>query len=49
MTVSAIVMIRWRNGQIVEAWNEFDAAGLMRQITAPAGAARPASQPKVKA
>ena len=53
VTVSAIVMIRWRNGQIVEAWNEFDAAGLMQQITAPpagaAAAARSASRPKVKA
>ena len=53
VTVTAICMMRWRNGQIIEAWNEFDAAGLMQQITAPpagaAAAARSASQPKVKA
>lgn len=43
--VSGICMMRWRDGRIVEGWNEFDAAGLMRQITGP-GAAAPA---KVKA
>jgi predicted ester cyclase len=32
----ALVMARWKDGKIVEAWNEFDAAGLMRQVTAPA-------------
>jgi predicted ester cyclase len=30
--VTGIVWGRWRNGQLVEAWNEFDAAGLMKQI-----------------
>ena len=35
---TAIVMSRWKNGQIVEAWNEFDAYGMMQQI---AGAASP--------
>ena len=29
-------MIRWKDGRIAEAWNEFDAAGLMRQLNAAA-------------
>jgi predicted ester cyclase len=29
---TAIVIVRWKNGQIVEAWNEFDGAGMMRQL-----------------
>ena len=36
--VSGMCMIRWKDGQIAEAWNEFDAAGLMRQLAAPAAA-----------
>jgi predicted ester cyclase len=32
---SAIVIIRWQDGKIIEAWNEFDAAGMMRQLQAP--------------
>ena len=56
--VSGICMMRWRDGKIVEAWNEFDAAGLVRQVSegesvaggAGAGAAvAPASRVKVKA
>jgi predicted ester cyclase len=35
---SAIVIVRWQNGQIVEGWNEFDAVGMMEQLTAPAQA-----------
>ena len=31
---TALCMMRWRDGQIVEAWNEFDAMGLMRQVGA---------------
>jgi predicted ester cyclase len=27
-----IVMIRWRNGVIVEGWNEFDSAGSIRAL-----------------
>jgi steroid delta-isomerase-like uncharacterized protein len=42
---TGICMLRWKNGQIVQGWNEFDAAGLMRQITGPGGQSRP----KVKA
>jgi len=36
VTLTGIVWLRWRNGTVVEAWNEFDAAGLMRQITGAA-------------
>lgn len=43
--VSGIVMMRWKDGMIAEGWNEFDAAGLMRQITGP-GATPP---PRLKA
>jgi steroid delta-isomerase-like uncharacterized protein len=32
---SAIAISRWKNGRIIEAWNEFDAAGLMAQIASP--------------
>ena len=40
---TAIIIARWRDGQIVEAWNEFDAAGMMQQLTAaqPQMALRP--------
>ena len=31
---TAIVWARWRDGQIVEAWNEFDAASVMAQVGA---------------
>ena len=26
--------IRWRNGKIAEGWNEFDEAGMLRQLGA---------------
>src|SRR5262245_15043827 len=32
---TAIVILRWREGRIVESWNEFDAAGMLRQLTSP--------------
>lgn len=32
---SAIVITQWRNGQITDSWNEFDAAGMMQQLQAP--------------
>ena len=38
VTVTALAMARWRDGRIVEAWNEFDVAGLLRQIGPAAGA-----------
>jgi predicted ester cyclase len=37
--MTAIVWCRWRDGRIVEGWNEFDAAGLMKQIGAAGGTA----------
>jgi len=37
---SAIVIFRWQDGKVVEAWNEFDAAGMMRQLQAPAAMLR---------
>lgn len=38
VTCTGIIWIRWRDGRIVEAWNEFDAAGLAAQISGPAPA-----------
>jgi hypothetical protein len=34
IAATGIAIIRWRNGQIVEGWNEFDALGLMKQAGA---------------
>ena len=39
---TAMSFIRWRDGKIVEGWNEFDEAGMMRQLGAP-----PAAQARV--
>ena len=39
-TSTAIVITRWQNGQIVESWNEFDAAGMMGQLTPPSDPAQ---------
>jgi predicted ester cyclase len=36
---TGIILLRWRDGQVVEAWNEFDAAGMMSQLAAPPAAA----------
>ena len=33
---TALILIRWKNGKIVEGWNEFDAWGMMQQISGPA-------------
>jgi len=55
VTVTGMFMIRWKDGRIAEAWNEFDAAGLMRQITDTGAAgvtgadASVAARPKVRA
>jgi predicted ester cyclase len=55
VTVTGMFMIRWKDGRIVEAWNEFDAAGLMLQIADPGAAAATAAdatvaaRPKVRA
>ena len=34
---TALVLLKWRDGKMIEAWNEFDAAGMMAQLTAPMG------------
>jgi steroid delta-isomerase-like uncharacterized protein len=48
--VTGMCMIRWRDGRIAEAWNEFDVAGLLRQIGAgPGGPDGGVPRPKVKA
>jgi steroid delta-isomerase-like uncharacterized protein len=40
VNVTGIIWIRWDDsGRIAEGWNEFDAAGLLRQLTAPAAPA----------
>ena len=33
---TAIVIIRWENGKLAEGWNEFDADGMMKQLTTTA-------------
>jgi steroid delta-isomerase-like uncharacterized protein len=33
--MTGLILIRWQDGQIIEAWNEFDAWGMMQQIAAP--------------
>jgi len=43
-------MMRWRDGKIIEAWNEFDESGLLRQIGVGKGAPGSAApMAKVKA
>jgi len=34
VAATGLCLTRWRNGQIVEAWNEFDALGVMLQTNA---------------
>jgi steroid delta-isomerase-like uncharacterized protein len=38
---TAIVIVKWRDGKIAESWNEFDAAGMMRQLQSPNAHLRP--------
>jgi hypothetical protein len=47
---TAIVWLRWRDGQVIEAWNEFDAASVMAQITptGPSAAGAAVAMPTVK-
>jgi steroid delta-isomerase-like uncharacterized protein len=40
INVTGMSMMRWANGQIAEAYNEFDAAALLRQITQTPPAAK---------
>jgi steroid delta-isomerase-like uncharacterized protein len=35
VNLTGIVWARWRDGKIIEAWNEFDALGMMQQLTGP--------------
>ena len=35
VNVSGIIWMRWKDGRIIEGWNEFDAYGMTRQLTAP--------------
>jgi predicted ester cyclase len=41
ITATGIVILRWHNGRIVEGWNEFDAAGMQRQLQSPTCKLRP--------
>jgi steroid delta-isomerase-like uncharacterized protein len=43
---SAIVWTRWQDGKIAQSWNEFDAWGLMGQISAGGAGARPVAKLK---
>jgi steroid delta-isomerase-like uncharacterized protein len=35
VSVTALIWARWRDGRMIEGWNEFDAAGMMKQLSAP--------------
>jgi steroid delta-isomerase-like uncharacterized protein len=35
VSLTGIVWARWQGGKITEAWNEFDALGMMQQLTGP--------------
>jgi steroid delta-isomerase-like uncharacterized protein len=37
ISFTAIVWLRWKDGQVVEGWNELDSAHLMGQIAGPQG------------
>ena len=34
ISATGLCLTRWRNGQVTEAWNEFDALGVMLQAKA---------------
>src|SRR3954466_7248316 len=46
VTFTAIIWTRWKDGKIIEGWNEFDAWGMMQQIAPPP--APPAQHMKIK-
>jgi len=48
VTVTGLVLVRWKDGKIIEGWNEFDAYGMMQQLTAPTPAAAPQQTMRVK-
>jgi steroid delta-isomerase-like uncharacterized protein len=33
--ITGMIMMRWKDGKIIEGWNEFDAWGMMQQLSAP--------------
>jgi steroid delta-isomerase-like uncharacterized protein len=33
--MTGMIMMRWKDGKIIEGWNEFDAWGMMQQLSAP--------------
>jgi predicted ester cyclase len=35
--LTGLILVRWRDGKIGEAWNEFDAYGLMQQLSQSIG------------
>ena len=39
VSFTALVWIRWKDGKIAEAWNEFDSSHLLAQIAGATGAA----------
>lgn len=34
--LTGLIMVRWKDGQIIEGWNEFDAWGMMQQLVGKA-------------
>lgn len=34
--LTGLILVRWKDGKIVEGWNEFDAWGMMQQIVGKA-------------
>ena len=47
--ISALILIQWRDGKIHQAWNEFDAYGMMQQLAGPAPQAVAANAPAPQA
>jgi steroid delta-isomerase-like uncharacterized protein len=35
INISALILVEWRDGKIHQAWNEFDAYGMMQQLAGP--------------
>jgi steroid delta-isomerase-like uncharacterized protein len=38
INITGLILVRWKDGKIIEGWNEFDAYGMMQQLS-PAPAA----------
>jgi steroid delta-isomerase-like uncharacterized protein len=45
INLSALILIEWRDGKIHQAWNEFDAYGMMQQLAGPPAPPRAHVQP----